>query len=94
MSTINERVRTVASMAGMDRLVRETPIGSNRWRTVLYNKDVRIELSLVDGQRRNRAGDRPDQPRIRRSQPKLGQSKRGIAITQEVARRWYARRLR
>lgn len=27
-------------------------------------------------------------------QPKLGQSKRGIAITQKVARRWYARKER
>ncbi|UTW09172.1 hypothetical protein KDW96_07655 [Pseudomonas benzenivorans] len=48
MSTINDRVRTVASMAGMDRLVRETPIGSNRWRTVLYNKDVRISTDEVE----------------------------------------------
>lgn len=35
-------------MAGMDRLVRETPIGSNRWRTVLYNKDVRISTEEID----------------------------------------------
>jgi len=35
-------------MAGMDRLVRETPIGTNRWRTVLYNKDVRISTEEVD----------------------------------------------
>jgi hypothetical protein len=48
MSTINERVRAVASMAGMDRLVRETPIGSNRWRTVLYNKDVRISTDELE----------------------------------------------
>lgn len=48
MSTINERVRTIASIAGMDRLVRETPIGSNRWRTVLYNKDVRISTDEVE----------------------------------------------
>lgn len=48
MSTIDERVRTVASMAGMDRLVRETPIGSNRWRTVLYNKEVRISTVEVE----------------------------------------------
>jgi hypothetical protein len=48
MSTLNERVRTVASIAGMDRLVRETPIGSNRWRTVLYNKDVRISTDEVE----------------------------------------------
>jgi len=48
MGTINERVRTVASMAGMDRLVRETPIGSNRWRTVLYNKDVRISTDEIE----------------------------------------------
>lgn len=48
MSTLNERVRTVASIAGMDRLVRETPIGSNRWRTVLYNKDVRISTAEVE----------------------------------------------
>lgn len=40
--------RTVASMAGMDRLVRETPIGSNRWRTVLYNKDVRISTDEIE----------------------------------------------
>jgi len=32
----------------MDRLVRETPIGSNRWRTVLYNKDVRISTLEVE----------------------------------------------
>ena len=42
MGTLDDRIRTIASKAGMDRLVRETPIGSNRWRTVLYNKDVRI----------------------------------------------------
>lgn len=48
MSTIDERVRTVASIAGMDRLVRETPIGSNRWRTVLYNKEVRISTVEVE----------------------------------------------
>ena len=48
MSTTNERVRRIASMAGMDRLVRETPIGSNRWRTVLYNKDVRISTEEID----------------------------------------------
>lgn len=35
---------------------------------------------------------RPDKPRIRRSQSKLARSERGIAITKEVARRWYARR--
>lgn len=48
MDTINARVRTIASIAGMDRLVRETPIGSNRWRTVLYNKDVRISTEEID----------------------------------------------
>lgn len=48
MSTIDDRVRTVASMAGMDRLVRETPIGSNRWRTVLYNREVRISTLEVE----------------------------------------------
>ncbi|MDT4870203.1 hypothetical protein FQZ97_1052700 [compost metagenome] len=48
MSTIDCRVRTIASIAGMDRLVRETPIGSNRWRTVLYNKDVRISTLEVE----------------------------------------------
>ncbi|WAB94831.1 hypothetical protein OSS47_12850 [Pseudomonas citronellolis] len=48
MSTINERVRAIASIAGMDRLVRETRIGSNRWRTVLYNKDVRISTDEID----------------------------------------------
>lgn len=48
MSTTNERVRRIAAMAGMDRLVRETPIGSNRWRTVLYNKDVRISTEEID----------------------------------------------
>jgi len=29
--------------------------------------------------------------RLRRGQPKLDRSERGIAITQEVAKRWYAR---
>ncbi|MCY1529969.1 hypothetical protein D9M68_651420 [compost metagenome] len=48
MSAINDRVRTIASIAGMDRLVRETPIGSNRWRTVLYNKEVRISTDEID----------------------------------------------
>lgn len=48
MSTIDDRIRTIASLAGMDRLVRETPIGSNRWRTVLYNKDVRISTLEVE----------------------------------------------
>ncbi|MCY1369101.1 hypothetical protein D9M69_561200 [compost metagenome] len=48
MSTLDSRVRTIASIAGMDRLVRETPIGSNRWRTVLYNKDVRISTLEVE----------------------------------------------
>ncbi|OHC26904.1 MAG: hypothetical protein A2Y50_15590 [Pseudomonadales bacterium RIFCSPLOWO2_12_59_9] len=48
MSILNDRVRSIASIAGMDRLVRETPIGSNRWRTVLYNKDVRISTDEVE----------------------------------------------
>ncbi|GJN48269.1 hypothetical protein TUM20249_42550 [Pseudomonas tohonis] len=48
MNTIAERVRTLASIVGMDRLVRETPIGSNRWRTVLYNKDIRISTVEVE----------------------------------------------
>ncbi|EKL0658758.1 TPA: hypothetical protein L4847_006467 [Pseudomonas aeruginosa] len=48
MSTINDRVRTVASIAGMDRLVRETHIGSNRWRTVLYNRDIRISTDEIE----------------------------------------------
>lgn len=48
MGTIAERIRTIASIAGMDRLVRETPIGSNRWRTVLYNKDVRISTEEIE----------------------------------------------
>lgn len=48
MSTIDERIRTIASIAGMDRLVRETPIGSNRWRTVLYNKNIRISTLEVE----------------------------------------------
>ncbi|BAN50571.1 hypothetical protein [Metapseudomonas resinovorans] len=48
MSTLDERIRAIASLAGMDRLVRETPIGSNRWRTVLYNKDVRISTQELE----------------------------------------------
>lgn len=48
MTTIAERVRALASIVGMDRLVRETPIGSNRWRTVLYNKDIRISTVEVE----------------------------------------------
>lgn len=48
MSNIAERVRTLASIIGMDRLVRETPIGSNRWRTVLYNKDIRVSTVEVE----------------------------------------------
>nr|WP_144571487.1 hypothetical protein [Azomonas agilis] len=48
MSTLNDRVRTIAYLAGMDRLVRETSIGTNRWRTVLYNKDVRISTEELE----------------------------------------------
>ena len=48
MSTINDRVRIIASMAGIDRLVRETEIGSNRWRTVMYNKEVRISTAELE----------------------------------------------
>lgn len=43
-----ERVRSLASIVGRDRLVHETPIGSNRWRTVLYNKDIRISTVEVE----------------------------------------------
>nr|WP_228723497.1 hypothetical protein [Pseudomonas tohonis] len=32
----------------MDRLARETPIGSNRWHIVLYNKDIRISTVEVE----------------------------------------------
>ncbi len=28
--------------------MRETPIGSNRWRMVLYNKDVRISTDEIE----------------------------------------------
>ncbi len=48
VSTLDERVRTIVAMTGMDRLVRETPIGSNRWRTLLYNKEVRISTVEVE----------------------------------------------
>lgn len=48
MSSIDERLRTIASKAGLDKLVRETSIGSNRWRTVLYNKEIRISTNEVE----------------------------------------------
>lgn len=48
MSSIDERIRTLASKAGLDRLIRETSIGTNRWRTVLYNKEIRISTNEVE----------------------------------------------
>lgn len=52
VSIKEERVRSLASIVGRDRLVRETPIGSNRWRIVLYNKDIRISTVDVEELRR------------------------------------------
>lgn len=43
MSIKEERVRSFASIVGRDRLVRETPIGSNRWRTVIRINTVEVE---------------------------------------------------
>lgn len=48
MSSIDERLRAVANKVGLDRLIRETSIGTNRWRTVLYNKDIRISTNEVE----------------------------------------------
>lgn len=48
MSSIDDRLRIIASKTGLDRLVRETSIGTNRWRTVLYNKDIRISTNEVE----------------------------------------------
>jgi len=48
MSSIDDRLRTIASKAGLDRLIRETSIGTNRWRTVLYNKEIRISTNEVE----------------------------------------------
>lgn len=85
MSTIAERVRTVASIAGMDRLVRETPIGSNRWRTVLYNKDIRIsteeveELSKLYPQYRWWIISGEAAPEIGQSSPDYGEANRNLS---------------
>ncbi len=48
MSSIDERLRVIATKAGLDRLIRETSIGTNRWRTVLYNKEIRISTNEVE----------------------------------------------
>ncbi len=48
MNTINERLRRIASKTGMDRLIRETEIGFNRWKTIMYNKDVRISTEEME----------------------------------------------
>jgi len=48
MSSIDDRLRIIASKAGLDRLIRETSIGTNRWRTVLYNKEIRISTNEVE----------------------------------------------
>lgn len=103
MKSIQGRARTLIDLAGMDALVREGAIGHARWKNVRH-KNTRISseeldvlvsiypqyaLWLASGTIAPECGNKP---RIRRGQPKLDQSKRGIAITQKAGQRWFARK--
>jgi len=47
---MEERIRTLIDQLGIDELVRQSEIGSTRWRTVRYDKRTRIstkELSAL-----------------------------------------------
>ena len=39
---MDERIRALIDIIGVDELVRQTNIGSTRWRTVRYDKRTRI----------------------------------------------------
>ena len=45
---MDERIRTLIDKAGIDRLSKETEIGSTRWRTVRYDKRTRISTKELD----------------------------------------------
>ncbi len=47
MESIQARARTLISMAGMDRLVKESQIGFQRWHSVRY-KDVRMSTEELE----------------------------------------------
>ena len=44
---MDERIRTLIDRIGIDELVRQTPIGSTRWKTVRYDKRTRISTQEV-----------------------------------------------
>ncbi len=44
---MDERIRRLIDMAGIDVLVRSTAIGATRWRTVRYDKRTRISTQEV-----------------------------------------------
>lgn len=44
---MDERIRTLIDLIGIDELVRQTDIGSTRWRTVRYDKRTRISTKEV-----------------------------------------------
>ncbi|HGN1029055.1 TPA: hypothetical protein ACKR0W_000739 [Pseudomonas aeruginosa] len=48
MESIDDRVRTLVDKAGIDELVKQTDIGSTRWRTVRYDKRTRISTQEVE----------------------------------------------
>lgn len=106
MESIQSRARTLIDKAGIDRLVRHGEISHSRWQSVRY-KDIRMSteelevlqslfphyrLWLISGEVMPEAGQVSPDFEEARSQSKLGRTKRGIAITAEIAKRWYARR--
>lgn len=44
---MDDRIRRLIDMAGIDVLVRSTAIGATRWRTVRYDKRTRISTQEV-----------------------------------------------
>jgi len=44
---MEERIRTLIDQVGIDELVRQSEIGSTRWRTVRYDKRTRISTKEV-----------------------------------------------
>jgi hypothetical protein len=48
MESIDDRVRSLVDMTGMDELVKKTDIGGVRWRTVRYDKRTRISTHEVE----------------------------------------------
>jgi len=45
---MDERIRQLIDITGIDELVKRTPIGTNRWRTVRYDKRTRISTKEAE----------------------------------------------